>query len=566
VNPPERLERWLRLTVMELRRVAALSTVLALMAACRPAPLAAVSTPAPASSPASSSVPAVTPTYAPVLDHDAIHSAADAKSVANQAMDLVAYPPGTRALTSRPAAGLAMTGPLYGASSQVTLTRWDSMPGTAAAAEAWLVGHAAAGTGVVDHPGTEASLSWATARAFHYLPFTLSAWLAPDGDHVDVTLTADVIWTPAKTAVETIPATVKSAVLDYGAGGDTFGTSSRRTLTGKNLTDLRTAINALASDAPGTRSCPADDGESATLTMSYGGRRVVMQTLGGTCGDVWVTSDGHRQPDLVGYGAYYTVQRLLASASPAPKSWEARPSLLTDLYLRSAARARAVALAKLVSLPAQVSQVGTPQALNPPENVAISSSAYLWPGSVSSLVGYLESHVPQGFVVAHVGPGYDGFTEVVLQPAHVYPAASLISLQLRPDGTGTRSCVDGEALWLTPRSPHELIPLDTAAARVTIYAYHGRMKRLHLTGKDVRAITRALDTSKPERAGVFSCTRGTAPTESLKLEVLYTVGGHSVLFYWGNGDCPVTAVVDGERATDLTNPPTALVERLLHWK
>jgi hypothetical protein len=297
--------------------------------------------------------------------------------------------------------------------------------------------------------------------------------------------------------------------------------------------------------------------------MAYGGHHVVMQMLGNTCDATWVTSDGHRQPDL---GGEPYLQRLVASASPAPGSYMASPSLLTDIYSKSAAQARAIALGKRFTFPAQAAPAGTPEAVNPPENVVVSSATYLWPGSVSAVVGYLESHVPEGFVVAHVGPAYGGVTEVVLQPAHVYPAASLISLQLKADGTRTRLRVDEEALWLTPRSPHELIPLDAPAARVTIYAYHGRMKRLHLTGKDVRGITRALDTSKPERAGVFSCSRGTASTESLKLEVLYTVGGHSILFYWGNGDCPVTAVVDGRRATDLTNPPTALVERLLHWK
>ncbi|MDX6245446.1 MAG: hypothetical protein QOE76_3169 [Frankiales bacterium] len=539
---------------MRLLRVAVLWAVAAFVAACQAAPAATVVTPATAAN----------PTYAPVLDHLAIHSAAQANAVAAQALDLAGYPLGSRRLTGRPVAGLPVTGMITGAYTQVTLTRWESVPGTVADAAAWLVGHAAAGTGVVEQPGPDASLTWATARALHVLPFGLFAWLAPDGDHVDVTLTANVIWTPAKTPVETIPATVSQAVLDYRAGSNEFGTSSRRTVAGKDLSDLRTVINALPSAVPGVRSCPADNFESATVTMSYGGHRVVMQTLGDTCGDLWVTSDGHRQPDLGG-GAYYVLQRLLASASPAPSGRQAARSLLDDVYSRSAAQVRAAALAKLVALPAAARRAGAPAALNPPENVAVSSSSYVWPTSVTGVVGYLESHPPGGFVVAHVGPGYGGVTDVVLQPAHVYPASSLVWLQLRPDGSGTRLRIDAEALWLPPRSPYELIPLGTPSARVTIYADGGAMKRARLTGKGVRAITRALDTSTTERAGLFSCRSSTAPTESLKLEVVYTVGPHHITFYWANGDCPVNAVVDGKRATYLTNPPTALVERLLHW-
>jgi hypothetical protein len=375
-----------------------------------------------------------------------------------------------------------------------------------------------------------------------------------------------VIWSPAKTTVETIPATLTSAFLDYGEGSNTFGTSSRRTVIGKDLTELRTSINALGTrPLREGRSCPADFGASATLTMTYGGHHVVMRMLGDTCDGTWVTSDGQRQPDLDG-APFDTVERLAASASPAPKSWVASPSLLTDIYSKSAARERAVALAQVVTLPAQATPARSPDALTPPQNVAVSSSGYLWPGSVNTLVGYLGSHVPEGFVVAHIGPGYGGVTEVVLQPAHVYPASSLVWLQLEPDGSRTQLRMDAEALWLSPRSPHELIPLDTTAARVTIYADGGAKKRAQPAGKDVRAITRALDSSKPERVGVLSCTSSSTPAQSLKLEVLYTVGGHSILFYWADGDCPINAVVDGKRATYLTDPPTALVERLLQWK
>ena len=55
-------------------------------------------------------------------------------------------------------------------------------------------------------------------------------------------------------------------------------------------------------------------------------------------------------------------------------------------------------------------------------------------------------------------------------------------------------------------------------------------------------------------------------THPLKLEVVYHLGARVLTFYWTNNWCLVSVVVDGKRATDLADPPTALVERLLHWK
>lgn len=505
------------------------------------------------------------PTVALVLDEGRTHSAAAATAMAEAALDLAAYPPGAVRLAHRPPAGQPLTGATYGASSQVVRTRWESVPGTVADVAAWMVAHAAPGTGIVNtRSGDSADLGWTTARAGHPYNFDLAAWLAPDGDHVDVTLTADVIWTPPRTSIETIPASVHSGFLDHREGGNTFGMSSRHVLTSVDLDQLRAEINSMGTRAPGARSCPEDFGDLVTITMTYGGHRVVMTMLGDNCGATSVTSDGHQQPALEG-APLDVVDRIDAAVTPAPPGDVAPESLLRNIFRKADAQARAVTLAGLVPLPWGSRWVPAPTSLYWGPDVAVALRTATVAGSVDRTVSRLVAKVPHGFVVAHVGLERSGGTAVVLQPAHVMPASIRITVHVTAVAEGTQLQVLGEALWLTPRSPHELVPPRASSARVTIWGADHRMTRVELTGAALRPITQALDTSAPARAGVSSCSGRPAP-DPLKLEVRYTVGGHVVLFYWSPGDCPVTATVDGQRATDLTDPPTALVERALHWQ
>ena len=85
-----------------------------------------------------------------------------------------------------------------------------------------------------------------------------------------------------------------------------------------------------------------------------------------------------------------------------------------------------------------------------------------------------------------------------------------------------------------------------------------------MTGDAARALTHALNSRAAARPYPW-CT-GPLRTQFLKLEVAYHVGKHVVIFYWYNGDCTVGVLVDGRRSVPLTDPPTALVERMLHWK
>jgi hypothetical protein len=539
--------------------LAGLSIVGALVAGCGGAP--AVGSAKSADVTTVDVAAAASPAYAPVLDHDAIHSKADARAVANQALDLVAFPAGSVRLPVRPAAAVPTTGAQVGV-PQVNVTRWEAVPGTVTDVLAWLVAHPPAGTRVVSGgAGYGADLEWTTARAAHDLPFSLSAWLATDGEHVDVTLSAGVTWTPRKTAVETIPATVHAALLDYSEGNFTFGANSRRLVSGKDFEQIRVAINALDTAVPGYP-CPPNLAASTTLTMSYAGHRVVMQS--DKCEVTSVASDGHPQPALRGSVPYLIIARLVASPSSSAAQNVAPAALLTEVFSKAAAQQRAKTLTRLVSLPSGVHPIATAGARYTQPNVAVQSRSVAWAGSLASAIGYVSAHVPHGFVVAHAGPTPAGVATVVLQPAHIYPASSLISVQVSRQGPNTVLRIDGKAMWVTLRAAQEVIPKSAATARVTILPEQRASKRVLLTGKAVHALTRALNSSRVARP-LLPCPP--LPTrEPLKLEVRYSVGKHIVTFYWYNSDCVLGTLVDGHRVAGLVDPPTALVERLLHWK
>ena len=242
---------------------------------------------------------------------------------------------------------------------------------------------------------------------------------------------------------------------------NTFGTNSRRVVTGTDLDQLRKTINALDTTPADVPPCPAFVGDSTTLTMSYGGHVVVMH-LGDKCGETEVLSDGRRQPAL--NSPPYSIAYVLADhATFAPATDVAPPALLADVFARPAALRRAGTLSELVTLPPDAHAVAPEPDGSSQKNVAVRSRSVAWAGTVSSAVDYLTAHVPHGFVVAHVGHSDLVTSQVILQPAHVYPASSLISIEIRRQASRVVLTIDGEAIWVTPRSPLELIPSSPLA-------------------------------------------------------------------------------------------------------
>ena len=105
-----------------------------------------------------------------------------------------------------------------------------------------------------------------------------------------------MIWTPVKTAVETIPASVRSGTLDYYSYNG-FGQDSRRVVSGADLAALVADLNGNPTDWLGSRSCGSAS-QADTLTLHYAGHEVVFAIGFDGCYDIGVTSDGKRQPDL----------------------------------------------------------------------------------------------------------------------------------------------------------------------------------------------------------------------------------------------------------------------------
>ena len=130
-----------------------------------------------------------------------------------------------------------------------------------------------------------------------------------------------MIWTPAKAAIETIPATVTSAQLDYQQGSNTFGHDSRHRVSGAALARLRDAINLNVPGYEGDRLCPADDGGNATVTMRYGGHTMVFTIALTGCRYIGVTGDGKQQPTLdccAGTASVPSVDTVVDSIAQAP--------------------------------------------------------------------------------------------------------------------------------------------------------------------------------------------------------------------------------------------------------
>ena len=212
---------------MRLKRSVGLWILASLVASCGAAPSVATGKAAVVAQAMTAAADAEPPVYAPVLDHDAIHSKADALWWPTRRW-ILPLPAGIRP-SQFPAGGRSghhRVDHQRGYPSQpdplgVCARLGDRRCGLGRRAPSCWYGHR-------QHGNWRRRLAGVDHRARVPLPAVLPVGLAaPDGDHVDVTISTNVIWTPSKTAVETIPASLRSALLDYGAGSNTFGTSSR---------------------------------------------------------------------------------------------------------------------------------------------------------------------------------------------------------------------------------------------------------------------------------------------------------------------------------------------------
>lgn len=292
------LQPWLRLTGMRPRPAgtAALVTLLVvsmLVTGCRDR------------SAGSGSAAAST---APVSLTGPVYSDADARARAEVALDRLHLPAGAVRLTVAPADesrfGFLTPG---GAQTFITDVRWWQAPGTQQQLAAYEVAHppigftVRSGGGLIDKDVLEAEVEPIPGSgAPEVAIFEIN--IRPVAGHVEIGVTADVLVTPHRTAVEMIPATVSTATLAYDryqdVGAQKLVLHRQRVLTRAEVQQLATALNALV-PYPGLPECPAVPAylDEATLTMTYGGHDAKFIIEAG-CGGADVFVDGQQQPFL----------------------------------------------------------------------------------------------------------------------------------------------------------------------------------------------------------------------------------------------------------------------------
>jgi hypothetical protein len=137
-----------------------------------------------------------------------------------------------------------------------------------------------------------------TTAANPYL--TVRVIMTQQGNASAVRINVQVIWTPPRTAVETIATGVTSAWLRYVGPqrpNGKPGPVTRLTLHGSQLSKVVRTINALQTEPLNLAGrCQAEFGQPATLRIHSRGHLLVFSLTG--CLNVGVTSDGVAQPAL----------------------------------------------------------------------------------------------------------------------------------------------------------------------------------------------------------------------------------------------------------------------------
>ena len=509
---------------------------------------------------------ALTALVTPVAVHSLVaattpHSRAAATRLAVAALDQVSFPSGSTRLASRPSLGTADLDQRADLElvSRVGRVRWWSVPGTVAAVAGYLAAHPPAGIRV----STQGTLYvWSAATQ---LAFDMNAYLVQDGSDVDVSIEAESTWTPPKTAIETIPPTVTSAVLDYTT--QAFGSDRRRAVPGPALAAIRAGVNAMKTGAIGPApSCPALS-EMWSITLTYAGHDVVLSNGDAGCAEVAVTSDGAAQPllypseDPDPYTAMVAVVDRLAAAAPeglVPRQFRRR------ITTTKAAQARALSLLDALPLPPGTTSVKPPTGGvrlydDRNQDYLVRSRWVHVALSDAALPTYLTSHVPAGSTIAHLEPSHP-YAQVVEQLTGALP--SPVVLTVRSWGRRVFELA-ASAQWSASRSAAEHVPASVRSALLTFEPEQPVVgavsRRVQYTGAGLVALIQWLNTRQAANP-YGSCEGRSSP---YKIGATFHVGARVVTFYWQAGDCSATAVVNGKRAPGLVEPPTALVERLL---
>lgn len=266
--------------VAALVRLSAVVAVVALSAGCRPTS-------------ARDAVPTSPTTAVDVLATP--HDRAGAAAIAEAVLSSVVLPTGARRVAAAPDAWLA-----HGDSGSVTITqveerRWYEVPATAAALAESLSAHPPSRLSC-PAGGLASPIPAGDGRQYRTVCLRrqeVSPWLELQavraGTRLAVLVDVVVVWTPAKTSDDTVPAGLASARLAFSS--DVQGVPNRAvTLSGRRLAELVKAIDGetVAPPQSSADSCPPGQGE-ATLTVSP---RVAFEVDVYGCRGVTVLVDG----------------------------------------------------------------------------------------------------------------------------------------------------------------------------------------------------------------------------------------------------------------------------------
>ena len=254
---------------------------------------------------------------ADVLEPGPLYSKAAATARADAVLTLAVLPGATRV---EHVDATTLNGPPEGTDDpqQIDVHSLWTAPGDKAAYLARLLQHPPTGFGKAGgggYAGTPTQPVWVTFNRGLGQVGEIYVTAADDGDHVDLRVDVSDHWVTPRPADTLVPASVTSAVLDYdngftNANNAQLGPGQQDTtpkpahahvvLSGTRLATVVRELNALIPQTGATRSCPADAGESFTLTFAYGGHRTVFDVDVQGCGDVLAKVDRRAPLDLAG--------------------------------------------------------------------------------------------------------------------------------------------------------------------------------------------------------------------------------------------------------------------------
>jgi hypothetical protein len=229
-----------------------------------------------------------------------------------------AVPPGARRVPSPPlVSGGVLKQPLQspGTPDLVDRAAWLIAPGSPSSVLGWEerhVPHEFALTGAATSDGPP-GIAPTHADMFSLPPVTgvldtreLIVEVVRDGAGTAIRVDAQVTWLPARQAAEQVPARAKAVTIAMDIGMNQGGKKPPRPVTVTDPAKVRALIaliDGLPLQSPGTYHCPADFGDSLTLTFRASPQApplaVATVTLSG-CQGVALTVGGKPQPGLQG--------------------------------------------------------------------------------------------------------------------------------------------------------------------------------------------------------------------------------------------------------------------------